>query len=134
MKLNSCKLATAAAIASAFFYGVCTALLYWWPEQSLQYKAAVLHMRNLELFQPYIEITWKNFAVGLVQVLLSSFIYVYLLAWIYNWTTCCAHSGVCNCACNQEKGGACMCKCTHVGACDKNCGCRCTHSGPCKGH
>jgi hypothetical protein len=130
MKLHSCKLAFAAALASAVLYGLCTAMMYWWPAHALQMKADLLHMRNADLFSPYIQITLKNFLCGLIQVFVSSFIFFYLTALLYRLFSCCGMSG-----CQTKCGSGCGCKCGHAGPCNSgSCGCRCNHSGPCTGH
>lgn len=66
-----------AAFSVAITYSICTILVAFWPMKSMKIAAALFHMPSLE--QSTLNVTWSNYATGLITL----FIFVFVLMWIY---------------------------------------------------
>lgn len=101
MKLHSLKFAGAGALAAGISYSACAALFYYWPSQSLEYTAQLLHLKSLAAISSYMKIDPMNFLSGLLQIILYAFITLWIMAVLYNYS-------LRNCACScGSKYGSC---------------------------
>jgi len=84
MQLHPRAFAAAAAASMGICYVICAGFVVTWPQHALDLTASLFHLRSLELFEPYLQITPANFMSGLIQSMLYTYVYVWLLTAIYN--------------------------------------------------
>ncbi len=84
MEIRQNAFALALAKTSAVLYALCALVVVLWPEGALQLLGWVAHLVNVEQFAGGVVITFWGFVVGLVQIVVYSYVAGWLLAWFYN--------------------------------------------------
>lgn len=84
MQLNATKLANAVAMAVFLLYVVCTFFVAIAPEAAMTILAGGMHIPDIGNSLGDIEITVGGFFLGLVPILIYSYVGAYLIAVLYN--------------------------------------------------
>ena len=84
MEIRNNAFALALAETSAVLYALCAFVVALWPEGALQLLGSVAHLVNVEQFVGGIQLTWGSFAIGLIEIVIYSYVAGWLLAWFYN--------------------------------------------------
>lgn len=84
MELNKNKFASAAALAMGAIYVICGVFVLLWPEFALQLFGWLVHLVNVDKFAGGVNVTAVGFAIGLLQVIIYTYIAAYLFAWLHN--------------------------------------------------
>ena len=84
MKLNLHKLALSGGIASAIFYTGCSIIMQFWPEKTMEMSAAFFHLSSFGPLTVYFDNSPQVFVSGLVQSAVYSYLYFYLVGYIFN--------------------------------------------------
>ena len=82
MKLASLKFALAAMITLGIIYVVCAAVVAIAPDFALSLFGWLVHLVNVDQFM--MEITAGSVLIGLVQILLYTFVAAWLFAMLYD--------------------------------------------------
>ncbi|MBI2625366.1 MAG: hypothetical protein HYW70_03490 [Candidatus Nealsonbacteria bacterium] len=65
-------------------YAVCAAFTAIAPDAALKFLGWMLHIVNVEKFAGGVEVTFVTFILGLLPILLYTYLTAYLFAWLYN--------------------------------------------------
>ncbi len=84
MELDKNKFALAASAALGIVYVVCAVFVTLWPDFSLKLFGWLVHLVNVDKFAGGVAVTASGLIIGLVQVLVYSYIIGYLFAWLHN--------------------------------------------------
>jgi len=85
MAIHSHKLALAAAGSMAIWYTFCILTCWFWPQQSLQLLAHLIHASSLEHLAPLMSFTFVGVVCGYIQSMTYVYLFVWPMASIYNW-------------------------------------------------
>lgn len=66
------------------FYVVCAVFVAMWPGFALQLFGWFAHLVNVDKFAGDVAITFDGFILGLIQVVVYTYIGAWLIAWLYN--------------------------------------------------
>lgn len=84
MTFDKSKLALALAGTSGILYVVCSIFVALWPALTLQLLGSVSHVVNVAKFAGDVKMTFGGFLVGLVQILIYSYVAGWVFGWLYN--------------------------------------------------
>ena len=84
MELDKNKFSLAAAVTMGVVYVVCAVFVWLWPDFALQLFGWLVHLVNVEKFAGDVAITFGGLLAGLVQVVLYTYIGVWLIARLHN--------------------------------------------------
>ena len=84
MEIRKNAFALALAETSAALYALCAIVVALWPDGALQLLGWVAHLVNVDQFSGGVVITFWGFVIGLVQIVIYSYVAGWLLAWFYN--------------------------------------------------
>lgn len=84
MTLNSLRLANAVALTALILYVVCTIFVAVAPEAAMAIAAGLMHIPGLGDTLGAVEVTLGGFFLGLIPLLVYSYIGAYLVASLYN--------------------------------------------------
>lgn len=84
MELDKNKLALAASGTVGIAYVVCAIFTYLWPEVAVSLLGFVFHVLNMEKLAGGVEFSLWSAIIGLLQVVIYTFINIWIFAWIYN--------------------------------------------------
>ncbi len=84
MKLNALKLANAVAVTTFVLYVVCTLFVAVAPEFSMTILAGAMHIPGIGDSLGEVEVTFGGFLLGLIPMILYSYVGAYLIAVLYN--------------------------------------------------
>lgn len=84
MKLQTQKFALAASLTTTVAYIACAILVFISPDFSLKFFGWMIHLVNLDQSLIRADITLGGFVIGLIQTLVLTYLFVWLLAWFYN--------------------------------------------------
>jgi len=84
MQLNATKLANAAAITTLILYVVCTHFEAVAPEFSMTILAGAMHLPSAADALGEVEVTLGGFLLGLIPLVIYTYVGAYLLAILYN--------------------------------------------------
>ncbi len=84
MQLNATKLAKAVVATVLILYTVCTLFVAVAPEFSMTILAGAMHIPGIGDSLGEIEVTFGGFLLGLIPMILYSYVGVYLIAVLYN--------------------------------------------------
>lgn len=87
-EINKNGFAMAAGGVMSALYIICAIFVAIWPTFALQLFGWLVHLVNVEKFAGDVNLTLGGFVLGLVQVV----IYTYIGAWIFAWL----HNRFCN--------------------------------------
>ena len=82
------QITLSASIATGIVYIIYAAIIVFLPEYTYKLTASLLHMRSLEPFMPYIQVTGENVFSGVVQATLYTYGFVMLMLFIYKKLSC----------------------------------------------
>ncbi len=85
MKFDALKLAIAAAVSVFACYSICSLLTLYYPEHMFTMTGSLLYIPNIKELIPHWEVTWANFMSGAIQMIVCSFLFTLVFAWIYNY-------------------------------------------------
>ena len=83
-KLDTSAFAMAAAWAVGVFYFICAIFVALWHDLALKLVGWVWHLLNIGEIAGDVQVTFGSFLVGLVQVVIYSYIAAWFFAWLYN--------------------------------------------------
>ncbi len=84
MQLNALKLANAAAVTTFILYVVCTLFVALAPQFSMTILAGGMHIPDIGNSLGAIHVTFGGFLLGLIPLLIYSYVGAYLVAVLYN--------------------------------------------------
>ena len=84
MKVDAHKLAIVGGITGAILYTIKSVLLQFWPQKTIEMSAAVFHLSSFGPLTPYFDLSPQIFVSGLVQSFVCSYIYFYVLGYIFS--------------------------------------------------
>jgi len=84
MQLNATKLANAAAITTLILYVVCTLFVAVAPQFSMTILAGAMHLPSVADALGEVEVTLGGFLLGLIPLVIYTYVGAYLLAILYN--------------------------------------------------
>lgn len=84
MKLNQNKFALAAGITAGLAYAVCAVFTWFAPDLAIQFLGWTAHIVNVEKFAGDVEMTAQGFVLGLLPILLYSYLGAWFFARLYN--------------------------------------------------
>ena len=84
MELDKNKFSMAAAGTMGIVYVVCAVFVALWPDFALQLFGWLVHLVNVDKFAGDVAITAGGLIIGLVQVLVYTYIGTYVFAWLHN--------------------------------------------------
>lgn len=84
MELNKNKFALAASGTVGILYIVCAGLVAIAPGFVLKLLGGVAHLVNVDKFAGDVQITLTSVGMGLIQIIVYSYIAAFLFSWIYN--------------------------------------------------
>lgn len=79
MHLDKNKFALAGASVMGVVYLVCVIFVSLWPQFALQLFGWLVHLIAVDKYATDMAITWPGFIVGLIQVI----IYTYIITWLF---------------------------------------------------
>ena len=85
MRFDVMKLAITAAVTTFVCYSICSLFTLYYPEQMRTMTASLLYLPHIEELIPHWEISWNNFVSGSLQLIVWSFLFTAVFAWMYNW-------------------------------------------------
>ena len=84
MKLDVNKFSLAAAATMGIVYVVCAAFVTLFPVFSLQLLGWLVHLVNVDKFAGDVKITILGFILGLLQVVVYTYVGAWVFAWLHN--------------------------------------------------
>ena len=84
MELDKNKFSTAVAGTIGIVYVVCAVFVALWPDFALQLFGWLVHLVNVDKFAGDVAITATGLIIGLVQVLVYTYVGAYFFAWLHN--------------------------------------------------
>ena len=87
MKIDQNKFSLAIAGTFGVMYVLCAALVALAPGVALKLLGWVTHIVNIDKFAGDVEITAAGFIIGLVQILVYSYLVARLFSFVYHWLT-----------------------------------------------
>lgn len=84
MELDKNKFSLAAAGTMGIVYVVCAVFVALWPDFALQLFGWLVHLVNVDKFAGDVVITAGGLIIGLLQVLVYTYIGTYVFAWLHN--------------------------------------------------
>lgn len=84
MELNKNKFALAASGTVAITYIICAVFTFLWPETAVQLLGFIFHILNMEKLAGGVDVTLWSAIIGLLQVIIYTFVNIWVFAWIYN--------------------------------------------------
>ena len=84
MELDKNKFALAAAGTLGIVYVVCAVFVWLSPNFALKLFGWLVHLVNVDKFAGDVVITATGFIVGLVQILVYSYVGAWIFAWLHN--------------------------------------------------
>mgnify|MGYP001589929270 CR=1 FL=1 len=84
MKLDIKKFSLAAAVTMGAIYIICLVFVLLFPSVALQLLGWLVHLVNVDKFAGDVQITFLGFVLGLVQVLVYTYLAALLGAWLHN--------------------------------------------------
>lgn len=84
MELNKNKFTLAASYTVGILYAVCVVLVAVAPNFALKLLGGVAHLANVDKFAGDVQITLAGVGIGLIQVMIYSYIAAFLFSWLYN--------------------------------------------------
>ena len=84
MQLNATKLANAAAITTLILYVVCTLFVAVAPQFSMTILVGAMHLPSVADALGEVEVTLGGFLLGLIPLVIYTYVGAYLLAILYN--------------------------------------------------
>ncbi len=84
MELDKNKFALAASGTMGIIYLVCAIFVSLWPEFSWKLFGWLVHLVNVDKFAGDVKVTLVGFIIGLLQILIYSYIVGYIFAWLHN--------------------------------------------------
>lgn len=85
MRFNSLKFATAAAITMAIWYIICVIMVSIAPDTTVRLFGMITHLVNIDELVRAANITFTTGTIGLIQVVVYTFLTTYVFARLYNW-------------------------------------------------
>lgn len=83
-KIDAGGFAKAAASIMGLVYIVCAIFVALWPDFALRLFGWLVHLVNVDKFAGDVAITFGGFIIGLIQVVIYSYIVALLVAWLHN--------------------------------------------------
>lgn len=83
-QINKNGFALAVSMVMSAFYIICAIFVTLWPNFTIQLFGWLLHVVNVEKFASDVVITFSGFILGLLQVLIYTYICTWLIIWSYN--------------------------------------------------
>jgi len=83
-KLNANKFSLAAAATMGIIYLICAVFVFLWPDFALQLFGWLVHLVNVDKFTGDVNVTIFGFVLGLVQVLVYTYIGALIFVWLHN--------------------------------------------------
>jgi hypothetical protein len=77
------KLSLAASLAASILYSLCVAFLAFMPKQALDLAAAANQLTTLDMFAPYVKVTFGSFLTGFILTFLCTYLLVWLTGVLY---------------------------------------------------
>ncbi len=74
----------AAAGTMGIVYIICAVFVGFWPDFSLKLFGWMVHLVNVDKFAGDVSITASGFLIGLVQILVYTYVGAWLFAWLHN--------------------------------------------------
>jgi hypothetical protein len=84
MKIHACSFGIAGATAISIVHTSLGLLLKFFPAQTLKYVGIIHMMPKLDYIKPFITVTPKAVAMGIISYAVLGFIVFWLIATIYN--------------------------------------------------
>ena len=84
MKFDKQKFALAATGASGIAYVICAAFTAIAPELAVRFLGWMMHILNVEKFIGEVEMTFGGVILGLIPILIYSYIVAWVFPWLYN--------------------------------------------------
>ena len=84
MQINALKLANAAALTVGILYVLCTLFVALAPDSAMSIFRGGMHMPDIGTALGGVQVTTGGFLLGLIPMLIYSYIGAYLLATLYN--------------------------------------------------
>ncbi len=84
MKLDIQKFSLAAALTMGAVYVVCAIFVALWPEFAIQLFGWLVHLVSVEKFAGDVQITAFGFIVGLLQILIYTYLGALIFGWLHN--------------------------------------------------
>ena len=84
MKLDIKKFSLAVAVTMGAIYIICLVFVLLFPSVALQLLGWLVHLVNVDKFAGDVQITFLGFVLGLVQVLVYTYLAALLGAWLHN--------------------------------------------------
>ncbi len=84
MELDKNKFSTAVAGTIGIVYVVCAVFVALWPDFALQLFGWLVHLVNVDKFAGDVAITATGLIIGLVQVLVYTYVGAYFFTWLHN--------------------------------------------------
>ncbi|KKQ21285.1 hypothetical protein A2999_00735 [Candidatus Wolfebacteria bacterium RIFCSPLOWO2_01_FULL_38_11] len=85
MEFNKQKFSLAASGTMGIIYLVCAIFSYFWPDLVIKVFGYLVHAVNLEKFVGGAQMTFTGFIIGLIQILVYSYIFSWIFVSLYNW-------------------------------------------------
>jgi len=102
MKHKSHHVALAGSLTVGIWYSLCAAFLLFSKDLALKFHAYVMHLDNLDLIAPKIQLTWMTFLNGLALSMVSTYLFLLLFSVIYCYLCCHYGDGM-----QPGQGGSC---------------------------
>ncbi len=84
MKLKTQGFAVAASATMGLVYVVCAVFVSLWPDFSLRLFGWLIHLVNVDKFAGDVGITLIGFIIGLIQVLIYTYVGGLIFTWLHN--------------------------------------------------
>lgn len=84
MELQKNKFAMAGAGVMGIVYVVCAIFVALWPDFAMRLFGWLVHLVNVDKFAGDVAITAGGFIIGLVQILVYTYVVAWLFAWLHN--------------------------------------------------
>lgn len=84
MQFDKQKFALAATGASGIAYVICAVFTAIAPDLAVRFLGWMMHILNVEKFVGEVETTFGSVILGLIPILIYSYIIAWVFAWLYN--------------------------------------------------
>ena len=84
LRINPQAIALSSTIVMGLVYIICAIFAFLFPGFALQLFGWIFHLIDLDKFTSGLTITPVSFVIGLIQIVIYTYIGILLVAWLYN--------------------------------------------------